>query len=248
MVEKGIRTSMAGHSKFKNIMYRKGAQDAKRAKIFARVGREIMVAVGTSGNADPDKNPRLRAALALARSHNMPKENIKKAMDKALGGDVGDNMEEVVYEGYGPGGTAIIVETLTDNRNRTASEVRTPFTKFGGNLGETGSVSYLFDHVGFVSYPKTRVSFDDAFEFGADHGAEDVEDEDTYIRFVTSKENFATLRDVCIERFGDPEDQGLVWLPKTTVAIPADKIEQFEKLLSKLEELDDVQEVYANNT
>ena len=227
-------------------MYRKGAQDAKRAKIFARVGREIMVAVGTGGNTDPNKNPRLRAALALARLHNMPKDNVKKAIDKALGGDAGDNMEEVVYEGYGPGGTAIIVETLTDNRNRTASEVRTPFTKFGGNLGETGSVSYLFDHVGFVTYPKDKVSFDAAFEFGADHCADDVLDEETHIRLVTPIETFATLRDACMEHFGDPEDQGLVWIPKTTVEVPADKQEQFDKLISRLEDLDDVQEVYSN--
>lgn len=237
---------MAGHSKFKNIMYRKGAQDTKRAKIFARVGREIMVAVGAGGNTDPNKNPRLRAALALARTHNMPKDNIKKAIDKALGGDTGDHMEEVVYEGYGPGGTAIIVETLTDNRNRTASEVRTPFTKLGGNLGETGSVSYLFDHLGFVMYPKAHVSFDAAFEFGADHAADDVFDEDTHIRLVTPMETFATLRDACIDHFGDPADQGLVWLPKVTVDVPADKQEQFDKLISKLEDLDDVQEVYSN--
>ncbi len=237
---------MAGHSKFKNIMNRKGAQDIKRAKIFARVGREIMVAVGTGGNIDPTKNPRLRAALALARSNNMPKDNIKKAIDKALGGDTGDHMEEVVYEGYGPGGTAIIVETLTDNRNRTASEVRTPFTKFGGNLGETGSVSYLFDHLGFVMYLKAQVSFDAAFEFGADHGADDVLDEDTHIRLISSMETFAALRDACIEHFGDPEDQGLVWIPKLTVDVLTDKREQFDKLISKLEDLDDVQEVYSN--
>lgn len=237
---------MAGHSKFKNIMYRKGAQDTKRAKIFARVGREIMVAVGAGGNTDPNKNPRLRAALALARTHNMPKDNIKKAIDKALGGDTGEHMEEVVYEGYGPSGTAIIVETLTDNRNRTASEVRTPFTKLGGNLGETGSVSYLFDHLGFVMYPKAQVPFDAAFEFGADHGADDVFDEDTHIRLVTPMETFATLRDACIDHFGDPEDQGLVWLPKVTVDVATDKQEQFDKLIARLEDLDDVQEVYSN--
>lgn len=237
---------MAGHSKFKNIMYRKGAQDTKRAKIFARVSREITVAIGAGGNTDPHKNPRLRSALSLARLHNMPKDNIKKAIDKALGGDTVDNMDEVVYEGYGPGGTAIIVETLTDNRNRTASEVRTPFTKFGGNLGETGSVSYLFDHVGFVIYSKKQVSFDDAFEFGADHSADDILDEDTHTRLVTAIENFATLRDACMEHFGDPEDQGLVWLPKTTVEIPTDKQEQFDKLIARLEDIDDVQDVYSN--
>ena len=180
-------------------MYRKGAQDAKRAKIFARVGREIMVAVGSGGNTDPNKNPRLRAALTLARMHNMPKDNIKKAIDKALGGDTDDRMEEVVYEGYGPGGTAVIVETLTDNRNRTASEVRTPFTKFGGNLGETGSVSYLFDHLGFIVYSKTITSFDAAFEFGADHSAEDVIDEDTHVRFVTPPRNLCYVAG-CVHR------------------------------------------------
>ncbi len=165
---------MAGHSQFKNIMYRKGAQDKKRAKLFSRLSRELTVAA-RSGMADPDMNPRLRSAVAAARAANMPKDNIERAIKKAAGGEDEANFEEIRYEGYGPGGAAIIVETLTDNRNRTASEVRTAFGKHGGSLGESNSVSFLFDRVGQIVYDREVGTNDEVFEAAAEAGADNVE-------------------------------------------------------------------------
>ena len=164
---------MAGHSQFKNIMHRKGAQDKKRAKIFTRLIRELTVAAKAS--ADPDSNPRLRTAIAAARAANMPKDNIDRVLKKATGGGEETNYEEIRYEGYGPGGVAIIVDALTDNRNRTASEVRAAFSKYGGNLGETNSVGFMFDRIGLISYPKDLVSSEAAFEAAVEAGESDVE-------------------------------------------------------------------------
>ena len=166
---------MAGHSKFKNIMHRKGAQDAKRAKKFTRLIKEL--AVAARGGTDPDSNPRLRTALSACRAANMPKDNIERILKKAEGGD-GDNYDEIRYEGYGPGGVALIVEALTDNRNRTASEVRATFSKFGGNLGETGSVSFMFDRVGQITYPADTADADTMFEAALEAGADNAESDD----------------------------------------------------------------------
>lgn len=236
---------MSGHSQFKNIMYRKGAQDAKRAKMFAKIAREITVATKLGGN-DPTANPRLRAALASAREQNMPKDNVQRAMDKALGGDDGAVYEEVRYEGYGPGGVAIIVETLTDNRNRTASEVRSAFSKLGGNLGETGSVAFSFDRVGSLIYPSFVASFNKMFEYAVEVGADNVEEEGEYIQITCPVESFAAVRDSFTKKFGDPIESGLIWIPNVYIACPEDSKNTLMKLIDALEDNDDVQKVFSN--
>ena len=213
---------MAGHSQFKNIMYRKGAQDKKRAKQFARLTREIMVAA-KSGLPEPDKNPRLRGAIQAARAANMPKDNIERAIKRAAGGEDDTNYEEIRYEGYGPGGVAVIVEALTDNRNRTASEVRAAFSKHGGSLGETNSVSFMFDRVGVVVYPAAIGSADDVFEAAAEAGAGDVESSAESHEITCDPDDFSTVRDALTERFGDPNEAELTWRPQSTVAIDEDK-------------------------
>ena len=236
---------MAGHSQFKNIMYRKGAQDKKRAKQFARLTREIMVAA-KSGLPEPDKNPRLRGAIQAARAANMPKDNIERAIKRAAGGEDGTNYDEVRYEGYGPGGVAVIVEALTDNRNRTASEVRAAFSKHGGSLGETNSVSFMFDRVGVVVYPAAIGSPDDVFEAAAEAGAGDVESSAESHEITCDPDDFSTVRDALTERFGDPNEAELTWRPQSTVAIDEDKAQTMLKFLDVLDESDDVQRVSAN--
>jgi len=236
---------MAGHSQFKNIMYRKGAQDKKRAKQFARLTREIMVAA-KSGLPEPDKNPRLRGAVQAARAANMPKDNIERAVKRAAGGEDDTNFEEVRYEGYGPGGVAVIVEALTDNRNRTASEVRTAFSKHGGSLGETNSVSFMFDRVGVVTYPVAIGSADEVFEAGVEAGASNVESGDEVHEITCDPDDFSTVRDALTERFGDPSEAELTWRPQNTVAIDEDKAQTMLKMLDVLDESDDVQRVSAN--
>ena len=236
---------MAGHSQFKNIMYRKGAQDAKRANMFAKIAREITVAAKTGGN-DPSSNPRLRTALSLARSHNMPKDNVERAMAKASGGEGQANYEEVRYEGYGPAGIAIIVESLTDNRNRTASEVRSAFSKLGGNLGETGSVSFSFDRLGSLVYKNSVAHFDEIFEFAIESGAQNVEEIEDMIQITTSVESFAPVRDAFLKKFGDTEESGLIWVPNTYVKCPEESKATLNKLIDALEDNDDVQRVFAN--
>ena len=236
---------MAGHSQFKNIMYRKGAQDKKRAKQFARLTREIMVAA-KSGLPEPDKNPRLRGAIQAARAANMPKDNIERAIKRAAGGEDGTNYDEVRYEGYGPGGVAVIVEALTDNRNRTASEVRAAFSKHGGSLGETNSVSFMFDRVGVVIYPAAIGSPDDVFEAAAEAGAGDVESSAESHEITCDPDDFSTVRDALTERFGDPNEAELTWRPQSTVAIDEDKAQTMLKFLDVLDESDDVQRVSAN--
>ena len=236
---------MAGHSQFKNIMYRKGAQDKKRAKQFARLTREIMVAA-KSGLPEPDKNPRLRGAVQAARAANMPKDNIERAIKRAAGGEDDTNYEEIRYEGYGPGGVAVIVEALTDNRNRTASEVRAAFSKHGGTLGETNSVSFMFDRVGAVSYPAAIGSPDEVFEAAAEAGAGDVESGDEMHEITCDPDDFSAVRDALTERFGDPAQAELTWRPQSTVAIDEDKAQTMLKMLDVLDESDDVQRVSAN--
>ncbi len=235
---------MAGHSQFKNIMHRKGAQDAKRAKVFAKLAREIEVAARSS--PDVAQNPRLRTAIAAARGQNMPNDRIKRAIDKASGGGEADNYEEVRYEGYGPGGVAVIVEALTDNRNRTASEVRAAFSKHGGNLGETNSVSFMFDQVGEVVYPADKASTDDVFEAALEAGASDVASSSEAHEIICAPEDFGQVVETLTERFGQPESAGLTWKPQTTVDLNADSARTVLKLIDVLDESDDVQRVATN--
>ena len=236
---------MAGHSQFKNIMYRKGAQDKKRAKLFTKLIRELNVAA-RSGLPDPDANPRLRAAIAAARAANMPKDNVDRAIKRATGGEDDASYEEIRYEGYGPGGIAIIVEALSDNRNRTASEVRAAFSKHGGALGETNSVSFMFDHVGSITYPPDRASDEEMFEAAVESGADNVVSEDSGHEVITAPEAFSQVRDALTERFGDPQESGLTWKPQSTVSVEEDTADSVLKLLDVLEDNDDVQRVSAN--
>ena len=236
---------MAGHSQFKNIMYRKGAQDAKRARAFAKISRELMVAV-KSGLPDPHSNPRLRTALASARAANMPKDNVDRAIKKALGGDDGVQYEEMRYEGYGPGGVAVIVESLTDNRNRTAAEVRSYFNKHGGNLGETGSVSFMFDRIGLIRFDSTKISFDKIFEAAVEAGADNVEEGDESLDVTCAMESFADVRDKLSHDFGDPMEAKFIWRPLTTTPCDEGTAQTLLKLIDVLEDNEDVQNVYAN--
>jgi len=234
---------MAGHSKFKNIMHRKGAQDAKRAKAFTRLIKEL--AVAARSGIDPESNPRLRTALAACRAANMPKDNIERVLKKAEGGD-GDNYDEMRYEGYGPGGVALIVEALTDNRNRTASEVRATFNKFGGNLGETGSVNFMFDRVGQIIYPVEAADAEAMFEAALEAGADNVESDDAGHEVITVPEDFNTVREALEGRFGAPEEAGLAWKPQNTTPVNEDQAQTLLKLLGALDDLDDVQSVASN--
>ncbi|MDR1333708.1 MAG: YebC/PmpR family DNA-binding transcriptional regulator [Holosporaceae bacterium] len=235
---------MSGHSQFKNIMYRKGAQDARRAKVFSKISREITVAVKESGT-DPESNSRLRSALLSARSENMPKDNVDRAIKKALGGESGADYQSVRYEGYGPGGVAIIVEGLTDNKNRTAPEVRSAFSKFGGSLGETNSVSFQFDHVGYISYDKKVASEDEMLEAALEAGADDVATDDSF-EITCALEQLSSVRDSLIKKFGDPSEAKVTWIPKNTIAVDGDIAKTLFKLIEILEDNDDVQLVVAN--
>src|SRR5947209_5948870 len=201
---------MAGHSQFKNIMHRKGAQDKKRAKIFTKLIRELTTSART-GLPDPAANPRLRAAVIAARQANMPKDTVERAIKRASSGDAADNFEEVRYEGYGPGGVAIIVEALTDNRNRTASDVRAAFTKAGGSLGETNSVSFLFDRLGEITYPAAAASADDMFEAALDAGADNVESGEEEHVVTCAPDDLNAVRDALEQRFGAPSSAKLAW-------------------------------------
>ena len=234
---------MAGHSKFKNIMHRKGAQDAKRAKVFAKLGKELTIAA--RGGEDPGFNPRLRLAIANARGQNMPNDNIKRAIQRGLGGD-DTNYEEIRYEGYGPGGIAMIVEALSDNRNRTASEVRTAFAKNGGNLGETGSVNFMFDRVGQLTFPADVADPEAMFEAALEAGASDCESDEDAHTVTCAPEDFADVRDALAEKFGDPENAGLEWKPQNTIEVDADTAATLFKLIEVLEDNDDVQSVSSN--
>ncbi len=235
---------MAGHSKFKNIMHRKGAQDAKRAKIFARHAKEIMIAA--RAGADPDMNARLRGAIAAAKAQNMPNDNIDRAVKKGSGGGEADSYEEIRYEGYGPGGVAMIVDVLTDNRNRAASDIRSAFSKYGGNLGETNSVAFMFDRVGQVQYPAGAASADDMFEASLEAGASDVESGDDMHEIVCEPDDLNAVREALESRFGNPEAAELVWKPQSTVDVDEGKASSLFRLLDALDDNDDVQNVSAN--
>ena len=235
---------MAGHSQFKNIMHRKGRQDAAKSKLFGKLAREITVSA-RMGTPDPAMNPRLRAAVLAARAENMPKDNIDRAIKKASGGDA-ENYSEIRYEGYGPAGVAVIVEVLTDNRNRTAGEVRATFTKSGGNLAETGAVSFMFDHVGVVEFDGEVASPDAMLEAAIDAGAEDVVSTAMSHEIYTAQDALADVARALEARFGEPRKTALVWKPQNTVAINDEQGEKLFKLIESLNEHDDVQSVYAN--
>ncbi len=235
---------MAGHSQFKNIMHKKGKQDAIRAKAFSKLGREITVAA-KMGMPDPAMNPRLRLAVLAARAENMPKDNIERAIKKALGGD-SENYDEVRYEGRAPGGVGIIIEALTDNRNRTAGEVRSYFTKAGGELAATGAVSFMYDHVGSIEYDTKIASEDAMMEAAIEAGADDVISNEDGHEIVTTLEGFAEVNKALEAKFGEARKAKLIWKPQNTVAVDDEVGEKILKLINALEDNDDVQNVYAN--
>jgi YebC/PmpR family DNA-binding regulatory protein len=235
---------MAGHSQFKNIMHRKGRQDAVKSKLFGKLAREITVSAKL-GLPDPDMNPRLRAAMIAARAENMPKDNIERAIKKAAGAD-GENYEQIRYEGYGPGGAAVIVEVLTDNRNRTAGDVRATFTKSGGNLAETGAVSFMFDHVGVIEYEPKAANSDAMFVAALEAGADDVVSSEDGHEIYAAQDRFGAVAKALEAKFGEPRKATLVWRPQNTVAVNDEQGEKLLKLIESLNEHDDVQNVYAN--
>jgi YebC/PmpR family DNA-binding regulatory protein len=235
---------MAGHSAFKNIMHKKGRADAARAKAFAKFGREITVAA-KMGSPDPGMNPRLRLAIQAARAENMPKDNIERAIKKAAGGDA-DTYEAIRYEGYAPGGVAVIAEALTDNRNRTGGAVRAVFTKYGGNLGATGSVAHMFNHVGEITYPAGAGSADAVLEAAIDAGAEDVvSDTDGHV-IACSFESLGTVAGALEDKLGAPTGVKAIWKPNLSTLHDDEKAETIMKMIAALEDDDDVQNVYAN--
>lgn len=236
---------MAGHSKWANIQHRKGAQDKKRAKIFSKLAREITVAAKLGGG-DPDMNPRLRLAIATARGQSMPKANIENAVKKGTGDSDGDDYVEMRYEGYGPGGVALIVEALTDNKNRTAGAVRSCFTKFDGSLGETGSVGFMFDRIGEIVYSSDVAGGDQVFEAAVEAGAMDVETDSDIHRVVCEADDFASVLDTLQDRFGEPQKAGLAWQANVTTPVEEEQGASLLKLIDALEDNDDVQTVTAN--
>jgi YebC/PmpR family DNA-binding regulatory protein len=235
---------MSGHSQFKNIMHKKGKQDAIRSKLFSKLAREITVAAKL-GLPDPNMNARLRAACIAARVENMPKDNIERAIKKAASVD-GENYDEVRYEGYAPGGIAVIIEALTDNRNRTAGEVRSAFTKAGGSLAETGAVSFMFDHVGMIEFDAKVASEDAMLEAAIEAGANDVTTTEDGHEIITALESLREVAQVLETKFGEPRKVTLLWKPQNNVAVDDEAGERILKLVGVLEDNDDVQNVYAN--
>jgi YebC/PmpR family DNA-binding regulatory protein len=241
---------MAGHSKFKNIQFRKGAQDKKRSKIFSKLSRDITLAAKT-GMADPNMNPRLRLAIANARAESMPKDNIDRAIKKAAGGDA-DTYEEIRYEGFGPGGVGLIVEVLTDNRNRAAANIRTIFSKNGGNLGESGSVSFMFDRMGQIVYPLSIGSEDKVMEAAIEAGAEDVQtdagDDDTPATHTvfTAFEDLNSVVEALEASLGQAKSTSIIWRAKTDTPVASDDVPTLMKLIDALDDDDDVQTVFGN--
>jgi YebC/PmpR family DNA-binding regulatory protein len=235
---------MAGHSQFKNIMHRKGRQDAAKSKLFGKLAREITVSAKL-GLPDPAMNPRLRAAVIAARAENMSKDSIERAIKKAAGGDA-ESYEEIRYEGYGPGGVAVIVEVLTDNRTRAAGEVRAAFTKSGGNLAETGAVAFMFDHLGVIEYDAGVASADAMFEAALEAGADDVVAAGGSHDIYAAPDHFRAVAKALEQKFGEPRKAALVWRPQNTVAVDDVQGEKLLRLIENLNEHDDVQNVYAN--
>ncbi|MEO1039934.1 MAG: YebC/PmpR family DNA-binding transcriptional regulator [Pseudomonadota bacterium] len=244
---------MAGHSKWANIQHRKGRQDKARAKLFSRLSKEIMVAV-KMGGPDADMNPRLRLAVNNAKGQSMPKDNIERAITKAAGGDV-EEYFEIRYEGFGPAGVGIIVESSTDNKNRSAAEVRTAFSKNGGNMGETGSVSFMFDQVGEIRFPLPVADEETMLEAAIEAGAEDVIQDDVtdddgepapeHVVYC-AREDLAEVSSAMQARFGDAKSANIIWRPQNLISVEGDKAATLLKLMEALEDLDDVQNVFAN--
>ncbi|HXD44963.1 MAG TPA: YebC/PmpR family DNA-binding transcriptional regulator [Pseudolabrys sp.] len=235
---------MAGHSQFKNIMHKKGRADKARSKLFSKLAREITVSAKL-GMPDPDFNPRLRAAILAAKAENMPKDNIERAIKKSQGGDT-ESYDEIRYEGYAPGGVAVIVEALTDNNNRTAGEVRAIFTKAGGNLATTGAVAFMFDHLGVVEYDAKVASADAVLDAAIEAGAEDVVSDENGHQIVTAVDTLHEVAKALEAKFGEPRKSGMMWKPQNTVAVDDEAGEKILKLMDALDDNDDVQNVYAN--
>jgi YebC/PmpR family DNA-binding regulatory protein len=235
---------MAGHSQFKNIMHRKGRQDAARAKLFAKLAREITVAV-RNGLPDPEMNPRLRLAVEAARAENMPKDNIERAIKKAAGADT-ESYEAIRYEGYGPGGVAVIVEALSNNRNRTGGAVRAVFTKYGGNLGATGAVAHMFAHLGEIGYPAAAASADAVLEAAIEAGADDVQSDASGHLVSCTFESLAVVSAALEAKLGKPASVKALWKPMQTTAVDEEKAVATLKLIAALEDDEDVQNVYSN--
>ena len=237
---------MSGHSKWATTKHQKAIVDAKRSKTFTKIQKEITVAV-KMGDANPEFNPRLRNAIILAKSENMPKDKIEAAIKRASTAGNTENYEEIKYEGYAPGSVALIVETLTDNRNRTVSNIRSYFTKSGGAIGESGSVSYMFDKVGIIGYEGNKISEEEMFELAINAGADNVESSEEWHEITTSPSNFASVRDNIKEKLGDPDEAKITWKPQNTVVVDdVEKAEKLLKLVEKLEDDDDVQQVVGN--
>ena len=235
---------MSGHSKWANIQHRKGLQDKKRGNLFTKLAKEITVAAKL-GDPNPDMNPRLRLAVLAARKESMPNENIKRAIAKALPGSGEGDYFEMRYEGYAPAGVSVIVECLTDNKNRTASDIRTIFSKNGGNLGESGSVSFNFDHVGVFTYKKDNVNYDDLFEESLNAGAIDVEEDNDNYTVICNISDFSLLSKH-LEKFGEPEKAEIIWKAKIFTDVSDEMLEKISNFVDVLEENDDVQRVYTN--
>ncbi len=237
---------MSGHSKWATTKHQKGIADAKRSKMFTKIQRIIAVAV-KMGDPNPDFNPTLRNAIILAKSENMPKDKIEAAIKRASSSADAENYEEIRYEGYAPGSIALIVEALTDNKNRTASNVRSYFTKGGGALGETGSVSYMFDKVGLIGYEGTKATEDKIFELAIEAGADNVESSEDWHEIITNPSNFTAVRDALIKELGEPDEAKITWKPQNTILVDdIEKAEKILKLVEKLEDDDDVQQVIGN--
>src|SRR6201986_359901 len=235
---------MAGHSQFKNIMHRKGRQDAQKSKLFSKLSREITVAA-KMGQPDPAMNARLRAAIISARQENMSKDSIQRAINKASGND-GENYDEIRYEGYGPGGVAVIVEALTDNRNRAASDIRSYFTKSGGNLGETGSVAFMFDRTGIIEFDSSVASDDAMLDAAIEAGADDVISSEAGHEVYASQGSFHEVAKALETKLGEPRKAALTWKPQNTIAVDDETGEKLVKLMDLLNDHDDVQNVFAN--
>jgi YebC/PmpR family DNA-binding regulatory protein len=235
---------MAGHSKFKNIMHRKGAQDKKRSNLFSKLSREITVAA-KMGMPDPDMNPRLRVAVNAAKAQSMPKDNIQRAIDKASANE-GDDYEEIRYEGFGPGGVALIVETLTDNRNRTVTSVRTAFSKNGGNMGASGAVSHGFDRLGLVSYPASAGDEEKVLEAAMEAGAEDIESSEDGHDIWTSMDDLHEVASALEKSLGEAENVKLAWRPHVRVEMDEKDAGTLLKLIDVLDDDDDVQTIWGN--
>jgi YebC/PmpR family DNA-binding regulatory protein len=235
---------MAGHSQFKNIMFRKGKQDKERSKLFSKLAREITVA-SKSGLPDPNHNPRLRTAIIAAKAQSMPKDNIERAIRKGQGGDA-ENYDEVRYEGRGPGGVALIVEALTDNRNRTSADVRSTFAKYGGEMGASNSVAFLFDHVGQIVYPRNKGSDDQMLELAIDVGANECVSSEEGHEFVTGLDDFIAVRDALEAKLGAPSSAAFTWRPQNAITVRDEAAEQLVKLIEALDDHDDVQNVFGN--